>query len=178
VPIAGTRHFILSEGRPESEAALFTVGQVQYPGQSKCSKVASSQSLSLGTRGSALLKCMLRLVRVHLLEQLDSTIAVTKNDCRSQGCVAQGCVAHGGSAVLHVFNIMCAHCALWRKSPTDPIVIQVRIGEGTRVWVPARSEENEVVPENTTARPVKRGHSVGGACLFKQKPKLFLVRCW
>lgn len=86
-----------------------------------------------------------------------------------------------GVAQFCTFSISCAHiadCVLWLKSPTDPIVIQVRIGEGTCGWVPARSEENEVVPENTTARPVKRGHSVGGACLFKQKPKLFLVRCW
>ncbi len=95
---------------------------------------------------------MLHLVGVHLLEQLDSTIAVTENECRSQGCVAQGCVAHGGSAVIHAFIIMCAMVFSGFKSPTYPIVIQVRIGEGTCGWVPARSEENEVVPENTTAR--------------------------
>ena len=100
---------------------------------------------------------MLHLVGVHLLEQLDSTIAVTKNECRSQGCVARGCVAHGGSAVIHAsLHYYVRDGVLWLfKSPTDPIVIQVRIGECTCVWVPARSEENEVVPENTTARPVK-----------------------
>ena len=110
----------LTDGDPDLEEAgrasvevkrRFLVGQVQYPGQSKCSKVASSPSLSLSTRG---LKCMLRR-GVHLLEQLDTTLAVTKNECRSQGCLAHG------DTDMHAFIIIAQTldlCSLCMKSPT------------------------------------------------------------